>query len=265
MGPYRKGVGGIAGTELYQCPNVETTVYPVYTNMAVTANYRGPAYPQGVFGIESLMDNIAQALNLDPAEFRLKNLTRKYRDDLPYTSNGLEDCLRRGAEAMEWKNRWRPPASDRGPIQHGMGVAMGAFEARVGRSSAVIRLDSRGQYRLFVGVADVGTGAKTTMALIAAEELGVPSRQIEVVSGDTDVCPYSVGESGSRTTNFTGYAVIQAARDLKRQIAEKGMPQRDQVLVATATPDPILKDVARYSFAAHFVQVQVDTQLSHVQ
>ena len=82
MGPYRKSSGDIAGVELYQCPNVEKQVYPVYTNMAVSANFRGPAYPQGIFGIESLMDHIAYQLKMDPIEFRLKNMTRKYHDQL---------------------------------------------------------------------------------------------------------------------------------------------------------------------------------------
>jgi CO/xanthine dehydrogenase Mo-binding subunit len=265
MGPYRKGVGGIAGVELYQCANVETTIHPVYTNMAVSANFRGPAYPQGVFGIESLMDHIAYELKIDPVEFRLKNFTRKYHDELPYTSNGLEDCIRRGAEAFGWKQRWHVPGSGSGPLKRGAGMAMGAFGSAVGRSSAVIHLDSRGIYHLHVGVTDVGTAAKTTMALIAAEELGVPLEKVAVVSGDTGQCPYSVGESGSRTTTHTGYAVIQAVRELKRQIAEKGSPQGDQILTGSATPDPApLKDAARYAFAAHFAEVEVDTELGHV-
>ena len=75
-----------------------------------------------------------------------------------------------------------------------------------------IRLDSNGRYTVFVGVTDIGAGAKTTMALIAAEALGVPLSNIEIVWGDTDRCPYSVGESGSRTTDMTGYAVIEAAQ-----------------------------------------------------
>ena len=112
MGPYRKGAGGIAGVEMYQCPNVESVVYPVYTNMAVSANFRGPAYPQGIFGIESLMDHIAHELKIDPVEFRLKNFTRKYHDELPYTSNGMEECIRRGAEAFGWKQRWHAPGAD---------------------------------------------------------------------------------------------------------------------------------------------------------
>ena len=96
----------------------------------------------------------------------------------------------------------------------------------------------RATTRVHVGVTDVGAGAKTTMGLIAAEALGVPLSQVEVVWGDTDRCPYSVGESGSRTTIMTGYAVVEAARDLKKQIAEKGMPKGSDVLIASATPNP---------------------------
>lgn len=144
-------------------------------------------------------------------------------------------------------------------------MAMGAFGSAVGRSSAVVKLDGGGKYHLHVGVTDVGTSAKTTMGLIVAEELGVPLEKIEVISGDTALCPYSVGESGSRTTTHTGYAVIQAAKDLKRQIAEKGLPQGDQVLTASVNADPAQpKDAARYSFAAHFAEVEVDIETGHV-
>jgi xanthine dehydrogenase YagR molybdenum-binding subunit len=144
-------------------------------------------------------------------------------------------------------------------------MAMGAFGSAVGRSSAVIKLDGSGKYHLHVGVTDVGTAAKTTMGLIAAEELGVPLEKIEVISGDTALCPYSVGESGSRTTTHTGYAVVQAAKDLKRQIAEKGLPQGSEVLTASVNADPAQpKDAARYSFAAHFAEVEVDTETGHV-
>jgi len=264
MGPYRKGSGGIAGVELFQCPNVETAVHPVYTNMAVAANFRAPAYPQGVFGIESVMDEVAHRLGMDPVEFHLKNLTRKYRDERPYTSNGLEECVRRGAQAFGWKARRRPTGADPGPVKRGVGMAIGGFGSRLGRSSAVIRLDARGRATVHVGVTDIGTGAKTTMALLAAEELGLPLDKVDVVSGDTDRCPYSVGESGSRTTGFTGYAVVTAARDLKRQIEQKGRPKGGDVLVASASPDPRLDDAVRTSFAAHFVEVQVDTELGQV-
>jgi CO/xanthine dehydrogenase Mo-binding subunit len=156
------------------------------------------------------------------------------------------------------------PGSSSGPVKRGAGIAMGSFFSSLGRSSAVIDLDSRGMYHVHVGVTDIGTAAKTTMALIAAEELGVPLDKIDVIWGDTDRCPYSVGESGSRTTTHTGYAVMQAAKDLKKQIAEKGLPHGDAILTATANTNPTTPGVARYSFVAHFAEVEVDTETGHV-
>jgi len=114
---------------------------------------------------------------------------------------------------------------------------------------------------VFVGVTDVGAGAKTTMALIGAEALGVPMSRVTVVWGDTDRCPYSVGESGSRTTIMTGDAVIAAARDLRKQIAEKGSPKGTDALIASATPNPRLDGKVRNAFGAHFVEVEVDVEL----
>jgi xanthine dehydrogenase YagR molybdenum-binding subunit len=266
MGAYRKSSGDLAGTELYTVSNLETSVTPVYTNTAVAANYRAPAYPQGVFGIESLMDDVAYALKMDPVDFRLKNMTRKFRDQNPYTSFGLEDCVRRGAEAFGWKQRWKPePGSGAGPRKRGAGMAMGMFGSALGRSSAVVRVDSKGDFHVHVGVTDCGTAAKTTMALIAAEALGVPLSKVNLVWGDTDTCPYSVGESGSRTTVQTGEAVVAAVADLKKQIAEKGLPPPGQFLTAmvTTSPQP-LQGLSRQSFAAHFAEVEVDTETGRV-
>ncbi len=261
MGPYRKNTGGIGGVELYQCPNVESVIYPVYTNRAVSGNYRAPEFPQGFFGIESMMDGVAYKMKMDPVEFVLKNMTRKSDDAVPYTNYTLEDCIRRGAEAFGWKKRWHPPGADPGPIKRGVGMGFMALRSPTGQSSAVIRLDSNGRYTVFVGVTDIGAGAKTTMALIAAEELGVPLSNIEIVWGDTDRCPYSVGESGSRTTDMTGYAVIEAARDLKGQIVAKGLPKGANALIASASPNPSTEGKVRKAFGAHFVEVEVDTEL----
>ncbi len=264
MGPYRKSSGGISGVNFFRCPNVKTEIYPAYTNMAVSANFRGPAYPQGVFGIASVMDQIGHELKIDPVDFYLKNATQEFRDSTPYTSSGLMECLRQGADLFEWKKRWHPAGSDPGPIKKGIGLALGGFGASVGRSSAVLRLDSEGLLWVHVGVTDIGTGAKTTMALVAAEAFGVDLEKVQIVSGDTDRCPYSVGESGSRTTAYTGYAIVEAAKDLKGQLETHGPPQGDEVLIAESTPSPRLQGVSRQSFAVHFVEVEVDTELGGV-
>ena len=266
MGGYRKNSGGIGGMDAFQCPNIEETVYPVYTNRTVSANFRGPEFPQGYFGFQSMMDDVAYKMKIDPVEFALKNRTRKANDRAEFTNYTLDECIRRGAEAFEWKARWRPqPGSGAGPLKRGAGMAFMAFRAGLGRSNAVLRVDAQGQYFVHVGVTDVGGGAKTTMGLIAAEALGVPLSKIKVVWGDTDRCPYSVGESGSRTTIMTGYAVIEAARDLKRQIADKGLPRGSDFLTASAGPSPSVDGgKVRQGFGAHFVEVEVDTELGRV-
>ena len=264
MGPFLRRSGGIGGLNVYGCPNIESAVYPVHTNRMVSGNFRAPSDPQGYFGVQSMMDNIAYELGVDPVDFAMKNM-QKPTDEVQFTNHTLEECIQRGAELFNWKDRWHPvPGSDPGPIMRGAGMAFMMRGSRVGTSSAIVRVDSEERYTLFVGVTDIGPGAKTTMAMIAAEELGVPLLEVEVVSGDTDRCPYSVGESGSRTTTMTGYAVVQAARDLKRQIAEKGMPRGDEVLIASATPTPSTEGKLRNCFGAHFAEVEVDVQLGHV-
>ncbi|HYL35633.1 MAG TPA: xanthine dehydrogenase family protein molybdopterin-binding subunit [Bryobacteraceae bacterium] len=263
MGGYRKNSGAIGGIECYQCPNIETVITPVYTNKTVSGNFRGPEYPQGYFGIQSMMDDVAYKMKMDPVDFVLKNMTRKANDSAEYTNYTLEECIRRGAEAFEWKKRWRQsPGSDPGPVKRGAGFAFMSFRSGVGHSNAILRVDSKGRYFVHVGVTDVGAGAKTTMGLIAAEALEVPLSQIEVVWGDTGRCPFSVGESGSRTTIMTGHAVIEAAQDLKKQIAEKGLPKGSDFLTASAGPTPRIQGgKVRNTFGAHFVEVEVDTEL----
>ena len=264
MGPYLRRSGGISGTDVYACPNVERVIYPVHTNRMVSGNFRAPSDPQGYFAIQSMMDDIAYKVGMDPVDFALKNMLRP-TERVRFTNYSLEECIAQGRELFDWESRWRPePGSDPGPIKRGAGMAFMMFRSGVGPSSAILRVNADERYTLFVGVTDIGPGAKTTMAMIAAEELGVPLSQVEVVWGDTDRCPYSVGESGSRTTTMTGYAVVQAALDLKGQIAARGMPRGDDVLIASATPTPSTQGRRRMCFGAHFVEVEADVQLGHV-
>jgi xanthine dehydrogenase molybdenum-binding subunit len=264
MGPHRKSSGDIGGHLLYRCPNLRKTVYTVYTNKTTSANYRAPAEPQGVYGISSVVDEICHRLGLDPLDFHLLNATRAFNDEVPYTSYGLIECIERGAAAFGWRERWRPAGADSGPIRRGVGLALGAFGSGLGRSSAILRLDGSGTLWVHVGVTDVGTGAKTTMAMIAAEAMAMSLDKVRVVWGDTDRAPYSVGESGSRTTVQTGDAIIEASKDLLRQIDERGLPSGNAQLVAEATPQPRIDGAQRYCFAAHFVEVEVDTELGGV-
>src|SRR5207244_11119363 len=117
-----------------------------YTNKTVSGNFRGPEYPQGFYGIESMMDDVAYKLKMDPVDFILKNMTRKANDEVPYTNYSLEECIRRGAEVFEWKKRWHPPpGSDPGPIKRGAGAALIALLASLGGARHEVRLRARGR------------------------------------------------------------------------------------------------------------------------
>ena len=211
-----------------------------------------------------MMDDVAHQLRIDPVEFALKNMSRLARDDTPYTNYTLEECVRKALNCSTGRRDGKRRRVRPGPIKRGAGMTYMLFRSGLGMSSAVLRLDAKGQYTLFVGVTDVGAGAKTTLGLIAAEALDVPLARVHVVWGDTDRCPYSVGESGSRTTIMTGTAVVEAARDIRKQVADKGLPAGDQVYVASASPSPRLEGQVRASFGAHFCEVEVDTELGDV-
>jgi CO/xanthine dehydrogenase Mo-binding subunit len=138
MGGDRKNSGSIGGMDALHCPKIESTVYPVHANRAVSGNFRGPEFPQGYFGFLSMMDDVAYKVKMDPVEFAIKNMVHKANDQAEFTNYTLEQCVRRGAEAFDWKNRWRPqPGSDRGPIKsrrrdgvHGVPLPRGPQQCR---------------------------------------------------------------------------------------------------------------------------------------
>src|SRR4030095_11237162 len=296
MGAYRKQSGNLSGTDFYNIPNFRKVIKPVHTNTVVGANYRAPAYPQSVFGFASFLDHIAYELGINPVDMFMRNRIQKYKAKLPFTSNYLEQCIIEGSKRIGWSEKWHKPGVMGGVKKHGIGMALGGYPFRPGLGAATIRLNPDGTAHLLVGVTDIGTGAKTTMAIIAAEALGIPLNQIQVTNGDTDVTPYSVGESGSRTTPFTGPAVIAAAEDVRRQVfalaagqlktkadeldlrdgqlfaksnPEQKLPlervaSRAGEIIGRATTNPAFKDVEGKSFSAHFAEVEVDAITGHV-
>jgi CO/xanthine dehydrogenase Mo-binding subunit len=296
MGAYRKQSGNLSGTDFYQIPNFRKHIKPVHTNTVVAANYRAPAYPQSVFGFASFLDQIAHDMEINPVDMFMRNRIQKYKSKTPFTSNHLEECITEGSKRIGWSEKWHRPGAVGGVKKHGIGMALGGYPFRPGLGAATIRVNPDGTAHVLVGVTDIGTGAKSTMAIIAAEALGVPLSRIQLTNGDTDVTPYSVGESGSRTTPFTGPAVIAAAEDVRRQIFNLAAPQlkvkpeeldlrdgevfvratptqklpldrvvaRAGELIGRATTNPSFKDVEGKSFAAHFAEVEVDTWTGHV-
>ncbi len=240
MGPYRKNNGGVAGLELYSCANTESTLYPMYTNRTTSGNFRGPTDPQGYYPIQSMMDDIAYAMKLDPVDFIMKNMVKPGGPNGNFTNYTLDQCVRRGAELFEWKKRWKAvPGSDTGPSQarRRRGVHVVPFRRRQqqrgadhrleGAVHAVCRRHRRRPRREDDDEHDRGRRARC----VDGQGHGRLGRHRPAV-------PYSVGESGSRTTIQTGQAVIEAVRDLKKQIAEKGMPTGTALLRANASPTP---------------------------
>src|ERR671925_89237 len=124
----------------------------------------------------------------------------------------------RGRKTDRLAGKMHKPGATSGPVKHGIGMALGGYPPRSGLGAATIRVNPDGTAHVLVGVSDIGTGAKTTMAIVASEALGIPLNQIQLTNGDTDITPYSIGESGSRTTAFTGPAVAAAAEDVRKQI-----------------------------------------------
>ncbi len=297
VGAYRKQSGNLSGTDFYNIPNFKKVVLPVHTNTVVAANYRAPAYPQSVFGFASFLDHIAFELGINPLEMFQKNRIQKYKGKTPFSSNHLEECIIEGAKRIGWTEKWHKPGASTGVMKHGIGMALGGYQFGPGLGAAAIRINPDGTAHVLVGVTDIGTGAKSTMAIIASEAMGIPLKQIEVTNGDTDATPYSVGESSSRTTGYTGTAVIAAAEDVRRQIFAVAAPQlkvkpeeldlrdgdvfvktnpgqklplskvvsRAGELIGRATTNPRFKEnVAGKCFAAHFAEVAVDSVTGHV-
>ncbi len=188
------------------------------------------------------MDMMAEKLGMDPVDFRLKNYARLEDGDqdrkLPFTSNGMEECIRKGAEAIGWGQRWQKPGSTPGPVKKGLGMAVHACRhgAMTEPSSGMVRINADGTVNVLTGTADLGGGQKGTMAMIAAEELGVPLDAVSVTSADTEVTPDTGGSTGSRQT-MTGGTGIKAgsrrcekaaSRDCGEGVEDGGREARDQ-------------------------------------
>lgn len=286
---------------VYRCPNLHFEGYNVYTNKPEGGHMRCVGHPQAQFPQEVHMDAIAEKLGMDPVDFRLKNYARKEDGDqdakLPYASIGLEECLKQGAEAFGWKTRWQKPGSSSGPIKRGLGMAIHACRhgAMTVPSSGMVRVNSDGTVNVLTGTSDIGGGQKGQLAIIVAEELGVPLETVFVTNADTDVTTDTGGSSGSRQTMTGGTGAMLAAVDAKKQIlaiaaaelktekekleirngsvypigSDKGTPLDVILKKAPATIvgrgiGRLPKGVVMFTFAAHFIEVEVDTRSGKV-
>lgn len=235
-GTHALTVTGNTGTKplpLYRTPNIKFFADIVYTNLPIAAAFRGYGAPQGFFALEVQMDEVADALHMDPLEFRKLNHIRKGDTDLMSAaagegsgkkprvmhSCGLAECIERGAAAIGWtEKRGRP---GHGPIKRGVGMCIlmqGSGVAGDELAAAAIKMNEDASFNLMVGSADIGTGSDTTLCQVAAEVLGVPIENIIIKSGDTDHISFDYGAYASSTAYITGTCVLKAAEAARQQI-----------------------------------------------
>ena len=206
---------------IYNIPNVKHEGVGVYTNKLITTSKRGHGLQQASFAVESQLDMIAEHLGIDPLEIRLKNF-RKLGDVLPngdrLDSYGLPEAMERAAESSGWKQKWGKQPN------RGMGIGTGGMFSGGHNypfgSAAFIKLNPDGRFTLFTGQTEFGEGADTAMVQIAAEELGVTVDDIVLVSGDSELCPYDIGNWLSAGIYVSGQAVRKAAADAKQQLLD---------------------------------------------
>src|SRR6185437_5788255 len=213
------GVGTGAGTagpatNLYKCPNLLTEEYDVFINAGPGAAFRAPGHPQGCFAFEQAIDEVAVKLNIDPLDLRDKI------DENP--QRRVERSIIR--EKTNWKNR-RPAGSDQGPIKRGMGIAQSVWYRFVSMdSSCEVRVSKDGSVELMSSVQDLGTGTKTLLALIVAEEFGIPPSDVVVRIGDTRY-PIGPNSGGSVTAASITPAVRDAAWQAKQKLFAAAAPK----------------------------------------
>jgi xanthine dehydrogenase YagR molybdenum-binding subunit len=205
---------------LYACPNVRTTTHAARTNQPPMKAFRAPGFVEGTFGLEALLDELAAKLELDPLELRRKNYAERDEvDERPYSGKQLLECYRRAEP--HWERRHEVRARSTATVKRGVGMASQIWYGGGGPPSyAWIRVGSDGHATVVTAMQDIGTGTKTAMAQIAAEELGIPLEHVTVSLGDSARGPYAAISAGSSTTPSMGPAVRAAAADAKRQIVE---------------------------------------------
>jgi CO/xanthine dehydrogenase Mo-binding subunit len=205
---------------LYACENVRTVHYPAKLNLPPMAAFRAPGFVEGTFALECLLDELAAKLDLDPLELRRRNYADSDRvDDRPFSSKNLAECYRRAEP--HWAKRDEVRARSEGPWKHGIGLASQIWYGGGGPPSyAWIRLGADGRAQVVTAMQDIGTGTRTAMAQIAAEELGVPVEHVQVSLGDSARGPFASISAGSSTVPSMGPAVRSAAADAKGQLIE---------------------------------------------
>ncbi len=237
VGPRVTHKSGFVAAGPYDIENVWTDSYALYTNMTPAGALRGFGIPQLAWAYESHTDMIARALELDPVEFRRRNLLRDGRPQASGTilkDAPLEAVLDRLCDRLHWS---APFERGTGLVRRGRGLAI-ALKAAISptTSVAMINVNSDGSVTLYCGTVDMGQGSDTGMAQIVGEALNIPAEQVRVVPRDTDVTPYDMGTLGSRSLFHMGNATRLAAEEVRGKLAalarEVGEPEGSNISIA---------------------------------
>jgi xanthine dehydrogenase YagR molybdenum-binding subunit len=214
------GMAGGAGTGgpvmiLYQnCPNVKIEDHAVFTNAGPQAPLRAPGWPQGVFALESAIDELAYKLGMDPLEFRKKN------ESSPVRAQQYDV----GAKAIGWERRNKKPGEGSGPRRRGIGMANGGWNVSVNRNpGAEVKIHRDGSVEFFSGAQDIGTGTRTAFTMIVAEELGLRPADVTPRIGNS-AYPFGPSSGGSNVTNSVGPVVRLAANEARKKLFAVAAP-----------------------------------------
>ncbi len=226
-------------SKLYQCPNVALDYRLVSRDVFTPLDMRAPGASLGVYALECTMDELAEAMDMDPLALRLKNYAKQDQvRDKPFSSKALRECYEQGAERFGWSRRPRRPRSMReGHQLVGWGMATGIWGAMQAPASARARLEQDGRLVVSSATTDIGTGTYTIMSQIAAEALGLPLERVEFQLGDSSL-PAAPLQGGSATAASVGSAVLEACGALREQLLER-VRQWPEAEFADADPEAV--------------------------
>jgi CO/xanthine dehydrogenase Mo-binding subunit len=200
----------------YRTPNLKIDAYDVVTNKPHVAAYRAPGATPTNFALESVMDEVGESLGLDPLAFRLKNVSRAgdlMPDGVQLSTVSLTDILQRIRHHACWTTPLSKP-------YHGRGIALGLWTMPGGTTSCHITLNPDGSVTLVLGTVDL-SATRTSLAMVAAEALGLELEEVRVVVGDTDMVAYSGASAGDKVTYVTSKAILKASQDLLQQVTAR--------------------------------------------
>ncbi len=217
-------------SSLYRVPHCKYHTVAVYTNNPYAGSFRGYGNLQATFALEQHMDKMADALGIDPLQFRLKNAQDPGEvtpQGMHFKTCGLKECLTTAAERSGYVEKRKAYAAQRnapGSIKRGVGMASmlhvggGAKIYPSDGCGTILKLDDFAHVTLMTGASEIGQGSETVLAQLVCEELGVPLESVTVVNNDTDITPWDVGVHASRTTFIAGNSAIGAARKARDKI-----------------------------------------------